>query len=82
MELNATSGTLRSCQNLKLDGRVQTSAGNGRLGGRPRKHLDSVEWGRLALLGMSNRASANRLGMSLRTFLRRKRERRLENSAW
>lgn len=73
----ASDGIQPSRQKPKSDGRSRTSAVNGRLGGRPRgtvKTVDQAKWNRLFLGGASAKSTADALGISIRTLKRRIRE--------
>ncbi len=69
----------RVCHEPKSDGRTVSSPLNGRCGGAPRgsgfKQIDFVKWDRLFLGGASDKAIADALGISYRTFVRRKHDR-------
>ncbi len=59
---------------------------NGKLGGRPRsagmKRVDWAKYRRFYVDGLSQENIARQLGVSARTFLRRKAEWERENEAW
>jgi DNA invertase Pin-like site-specific DNA recombinase len=66
------------------DGRARTSPLNAKLGGRPKgSGVKQVDWGkyqRLGLDGLPMETIARQLGVSVRTFKRRKRQRQLDDS--
>jgi len=67
------------------DGRARTSAVNGKCGGRPRgagvKHVDWAKYQRLEFDGLPMETIARHLGVSVRTFKRRRAERQRQDES-
>jgi hypothetical protein len=77
MDSNEQNSTETGMSNPNFDGRARTSAANGALGGRPRIRLDHGQWERPFFEGRFNKDIADKLGISIRTLQRRKRQRQL-----
>jgi hypothetical protein len=73
-----------TCRQKPKDGRARTSAVNGKCGGRPRgAGVKLVDWGkyqRLGFEGLPMETIARQLGVSVRTFKRRRAELQRQDS--